>query len=203
MYYSECEMEIKFNYKTGQTPYDDSELEGLKLKNIKSQEELEANELKGIVKTKAWLDKNNFESEKIFTEPFLKEIHKRMFGDVWSWAGKYRSINKTRGVEKTLIAKEIKQAISNTLLWIESESYEPDEIAIRFMHRLMQIQCFPNGNAKHAKLMADIIVEHIFYGDAFSWGRKYGEADNYAKFISCLQNADKGKIKDLLLFARS
>ena len=196
-------MELNLDYKIGQTPLDPTELAGLKLKSIKTAEELEIQEHKGISKTQTWLDKNNFDSDKIFTELFLKEIHKRMFGDVWNWAGKYRLVNKTRGVEKGLISKEIKQVFSNSLVWIESESYEPDEIAIRFMHRLVQIQCFPNGNARHAKLMADIIIEHIFYGEAFTWGENYSKDEARTKFISCLQKADKGDIKGLLAFARN
>jgi fido (protein-threonine AMPylation protein) len=107
------------------------------------------------------------------------------------------------GVEKALISKELKQLFNNIKFWIESESYDPDEITIRFIHRLMQIQCFPDGNARHAKLMADIVMEHVFNGDGFTWGSSLQNPSlAREKFLEALKKADKGKMEDLLKIAR-
>lgn len=35
---------------------------------------------------------------------------------------------------------------------------ELDEFAIRFKHRLVSIHCFPNGNGRHSRMIADIMV---------------------------------------------
>lgn len=196
-------MEPKLVYEAGQSHLDKEELEGLKLSGIKDWKEIIAHESKSISKTITWTEKNQFSTEKIFSELFIREIHKRMFGDVWSWAGKYRLSNKTMGVEKTLISKELKQLFNNIKFWIESESYDPDEITIRFIHRLMQIQCFPDGNARHAKLMADIVIEHVFNGDIFTWGESLNNPKlQREKFLDALKKADKGKMEDLIKFAR-
>ena len=196
-------MELKTAYYPGQAQLDHEELAGLKLQGIKDLTEVIPYETKNILKASTWAEKNLFGPEKIFTELFIKEIHKRMFGDVWDWAGKYRLGNKTMGVDFKLIRQELKQLFSNTMFWIENENYQPDEIAIRFMHRLMQIQCFPGGNARHARLMADIVIEHVLNGDIFTWGKTLNNAElAREKFLDALKKADKGKMDELLKIAR-
>ena len=196
-------MEPKITYEAGQSHLDQEELAGLKLVGIKDWTEILNQESKGIAKTVVWTEKNQFSTEKIFTELFIREIHKRMFGEVWTWAGKYRLSNKTLGVEKGLISKELKQLFNNIKFWIESESYDADEITIRFIHRLMQIQCFSNGNARHAKLMADIVIENVFNGDIFTWGESLNDSKlQREKFLEALKKADKGKMEDLVKLAR-
>jgi len=197
------QMEPNVVYETGQSHLDSEELAGLKITGIKELSDVLPFESKNIAKATVWSEKNQFGSDKIFTEIFIREIHKRMFGDVWQWAGKYRLSNKSMGVEKSLISKELKQLFSNTKFWIESESYNPDEIAIRFMHRLMQLQCFPGGNARHAKLMSDIVIEHILNGEIFTWGESLNDPKlAREKFLDALKKADKGKMDDLLKIAR-
>lgn len=197
-------MELKLVYKTGQSQLDQEELAGLKITSCSNADDIEIQESKSILKAIAWTEKNMFSPDKIFTEVFIKEIHKRMFGDVWTWAGKYRLSNKSLGVDKSLISSEVKQVISNTRFWIESESYDTDEIAIRFMHRLMQVQCFSGGNARHAKLMADVVIEHVLNGDVFTWGASLNNSElAREKFLDALKKADKGKMDDLIKFSRS
>jgi len=77
------------------------------------------------------------------------------------------------------------------------------KIAIRFKHRLVTIHCFPNGNGRHARIMADIIIESVFGKDVFSWNYsnmvKPDETRN--KYIDAIKEADNGNIKPLLEFA--
>jgi len=196
-------MEPKITYEAGQSHLDQEELAGLKLVGIKDWTEILNQESKGISKTVVWTEKNQFSTDKIFSELFIREIHKRMFGEVWTWAGKYRLSNKTLGVEKGLISKELKQLFNNIKFWIESESYNADEITIRFIHRLMQIQCFSNGNARHAKLMADIVIENVFNGDIFTWGESLNDPKlQREKLLDALKKGDKGKMEDLMKLAR-
>lgn len=197
-------MSIELIYIEGQNQLNEEELSGLKIEGLKSYSDIHDAEEAGIKKTVAWVEKNYFKPEKIFTEAFIKEIHKRMFADVWNWAGKYRLANKNLGVDKIKISSELKQLMSNTKFWIEDESYDMDEIAVRFAHRLMQIQAFPDGNARHAKIMANVILEHLLNSEIFSWGESIPDPEkNRAEFLEALRKADKGKMDDLLKFARS
>lgn len=83
-----------------------------------------------------------------------------MYAVCMGMAGKFRKTNKNLGVDKFKIATELKSLLM-TEHFGENSSYPPDEIAIRFKHRLVSIHCFSNGNGRHSRLMADIIIEEI------------------------------------------
>ena len=106
----------------------------------------------------------------LITEDFLKAVHKRMYGNVWAWAGAFRKTNKNIGVDKWQIATELKTLLGDTLYWINNNTYPPEEITIRFKHRLVSIHCFPNGNGRHSRLMADIVIEKVFKQPIYTWG---------------------------------
>jgi Fic-DOC domain mobile mystery protein B len=88
--------------------------------------------------------------------------------------------------------------------WIENNTYAPDEITARFHHGLTFIHPFPNGNGRHARLIADILLVKLGR-PAFSWGSanlvKEGEAR--AKYLEASRAVDSGDIQPLLTFARS
>jgi len=128
-----------------------------------------------------------------------------MLGEVWARAGEFRKSEKNIGVEWINIGVELKYLIDDTKYWIENKTYPPDEIAIRFKHRLVNIHCFPNGNGRHSRIMADIIIESIFGKDVFTWNHSnMVQADETRKkYIAAIREGDKGNIKPLLEFARN
>ena len=100
--------------------------------------------------------------------------------------------------------KDGQTPIDDTKYWIENKTYDPDEIAIRFKHRLVNIHCFPNGNGRHSRLMADIIIESIFSKEVFTWNHSnMVKADEIRyKYINAIREADDGNILPLIKFAR-
>jgi Fic-DOC domain mobile mystery protein B len=127
-----------------------------------------------------------------------------MLGDVWKWAGRLRSSERNLGIPHWEIPVAIKELLANARTWITTEAYAPDEIAVRFHHRLVQIHSFPNGNGRHARLMADLLITELG-GKPFSWGRgglrDHGELRR--RYIAALQAADHHDIQPLLTFSRS
>ncbi|MGI8599084.1 MAG: mobile mystery protein B [Chitinophagaceae bacterium] len=95
--------------------------------------------------------------------------------------------------------------LDDSKYWITNNTYSPDEIAIRFKHRIVTIHCFPNGNGRHSRLIADVIIGKIFNQPVFTWGAanliSSGEAR--AAYLAAIRTADKGNIKPLIIFARS
>ena len=162
-------MGLELEYKDGQTPLDEEEKEGLKIKSITTQGELDEFEQFNIEKAVEWSIHTKFKTEKILTEKFIKNLHKRMYGDVWKWAGEFRKTEKNIGIPWTQIGTELKNLLAHTKYWIENKTFSPEEIAIRFKHRIVSIHCFPNGNGRHSRMMADIIMESIFGKEIFSW----------------------------------
>ncbi len=197
-------MGLNFKYEHGQTPLDENEKEGLRLKSITTQEELNEFEQLNVEKAVEWTIRVRFKPEKILTEKFIKDLHKKMYEDVWKWAGEYRKTDKNIGICWTQIGIELKNLMDDTKYWIQNKTYSQEEIALRFKHRIVTIHCFPNGNGRHSRMMADIIMESIFGKEIFNWHTSnMVKADETRKdYITALREADKGNINPLIEFAK-
>lgn len=197
-------MGLNLDYIDGQTPIDEDEKEGLLIQTISTLGELDEFEQLNVEKAVDWTMKRKLTPDKILTEDFAKELHKRMFGDVWKWAGTFRNSNKNIGVDKYEIGIKLRDLLDDCRYWIEHKSYPEDEIAVRFSHRIVNIHPFPNGNGRHSRLIADILISHGLGKSHFTWGSKNltkkGEARS--KYLKALKEADQGDYKLLIEFAR-
>ncbi|MFL0694624.1 MAG: mobile mystery protein B [Agrobacterium tumefaciens] len=191
-----------FAQPDGATPLNADEREGLRQTWITTRADLNEAEQANIDDAVAWIDRRR--SADILTEGFVFELHKRMFGDVWSWAGLTRKTGKNIGVEPQQIHIQLGGLLRDARYWIEHTSFSPDEIAVRLHHGLVAIHPFPNGNGRHARLMADLLIAQLG-GEPFSWGggtvRDIGTLR--AEYIRGLRAADKHDFVSLLDFARS
>ncbi len=198
-------MELDRTYIEGQTPLDEDEREGLCDKTIESQSELDEREQGNIINAREWVIDISPNLDEILSEDFMKRVHKKMFGDVWKWAGKYRSTNKNLGADKFEISIELRKVFDDCRFWIVNKSFSAEEIAVRFKHRVVVVHPFPNGNGRHSRLMGDIMISKYFKHSAFSWSSKgliaAGEARK--QYLSALRKADSGSYDDLVKFARS
>ncbi len=198
-------MGLDFEYGEGQTALDDDEKEGLLIPTIATRGELDEFEQQNIEQAILWTLKRTFKPDAIFKEEFVKSVHKRMYGDIWAWAGEFRKTNKNIGVDKWQIPTDLHNLLDDAKYWIENGTFSPDELAVRFKHRIVSIHCFPNGNGRHSRLMADIIVNKLFKQPVFTWGAanlvKGGDAR--AEYLKAVKAADNGEIEHLMKFARS
>jgi Fic-DOC domain mobile mystery protein B len=198
-------MGLDLDYIDEQTPLDEDEKEGLLIPTIATRGELDEFEQQNIELALLWSLKHSFKAENVFTEEFLKTLHKRMYGNVWAWAGEFRRTNKNIGVDRWQISIELRKLLGDMKFWYANNIFSPDETTIRFKHRLVSIHCFPNGNGRHSRLMADIVIEKIYKQLHYSWGAsnlvKSGDQRN--AYLSAMKEADKGNIQPLINFARS
>jgi Fic-DOC domain mobile mystery protein B len=164
----------------------------------------ELNELEqiNIANANQW----SFERKRdVLDEGLLKGLHKRMFGDIWKWAGEYRKTEKNIGVNPPFrIQPEVRQIIEDVKYWIANKSYPPDEIAVRFHHRLVSVHPFPNGNGRWSRLAADMLIVQLG-GKRFSWGGAslQAEGDVRRNYIDALHKADDHDLDALIAFAMS
>jgi Fic-DOC domain mobile mystery protein B len=140
----------------------------------------------------------------LLSDKFIRELHRRMLGDVWRWAGKFRTSERNIGIDHGGIPVALRQLLDDTRTWMVDGIFPADETAVRFHHRLVKIHPFPNGNGRHARLMADLLVMSLG-GERFSWGSMniQDPGDTRRRYIAALQAADRHDIHPLLLFARS
>jgi Fic-DOC domain mobile mystery protein B len=198
-------MGLNLNYLEGQTPLDEEEKNGLRIPTIAIRQELDEFEQQSIEDAMLWVFNKSLNAEIVLTEKFICDLHKRMYGQVWSWAGKFRKTDKNLGIDKWKIPVELRALCDDALFWMINQTFSNDEIALRFKHRLVSIHCFSNGNGRHSRLMADIIISKVLNQPIFSWGSSYlVKEDNVRKaYLKALKSADRGELKPLLLFSRS
>lgn len=188
----------------GQTPLDPDEAEGLIPSWIATRGDLDRAEQENIAAAVGRMQRRRLTPNDILSEPFLRQLHRRMFGDVWKWAGTYRGTAKNIGVDAWRIPEELGQLLGDVTYWVANATYPPDEIALRFHHRLASIHPFPNGNGRHSRLAADLLAETLGC-ERFSWGRHLGEdaAAVRRTYFEALHAADRDRLEPLLEFARS
>lgn len=187
------------------TPLESGERDGLLQTWITDRKDLNEAEQENIVKGAAWARRRRgVKAVDLLNDEYAKTLHKQMFGDVWKWAGAYRQTERNIGIEAYRIPVEMPAMFNDVRYWVEHSTYPPDEIAVRLHHRLTKIHPFPNGNGRHARMMADLLIERLG-GQPFSWGS--GDLANAgelrAKYIAALKAADGHDIGPLLAFARS
>jgi Fic-DOC domain mobile mystery protein B len=194
---------MKFVTPEGATPLDSDEADGLLLSHITTRTELDRWEQENIAEAGAWAFSRAHPS--ILTDGFARRLHKRMLGHVWRWAGKYRKTGKNIGLPAWQIATELRTLCDNCAFWIEHVVYPPDEIAVRFHHRLTAIHPFANGNGRHARLMTDILLIHLLKQPRFSWGsgNLVNAGECRKQYIDALRAADRYDYQLLLAFVRS
>ena len=168
---------------------------------ITLREELNEAEQENIMEASEWAFARR---RNVLDERFLTELHRRMFGRVWRWAGQFRRTARNIGVDAYRIPTDLRQLLDDCRFWVDNETYEPDEIAVRFHHRLVQIHPFPNGNGRHARLATDLLL--ISMGQSsFTWGR-ISLVDNSRtrqQYIDALRAADGHHYGPLRDFVRS
>ncbi|MCD4717892.1 MAG: mobile mystery protein B [Desulfobacterales bacterium] len=180
---------IDVKYPEGATPIDPDETEGLLLTHITTQGELNRWEQDNIVEAFAWIEKTK--PKNIFNEQFIKQLHKRMFDNVWKWAGKFRRSDKNIGVSWHQVPMCLQNMCDDVPIWIQTQNESPEEMAVRFHHRLVWIHPFPNGNGRHARLMANIFLENVLHGSPFTWGTRdlSSPSELRRRYLKALQEA--------------
>jgi Fic-DOC domain mobile mystery protein B len=188
----------------GNTPLSHEEQNDL-IPDLTTKEELNEWERQNILEAYGWaLDRRNLRRHEPFSEPYVRELHLRMFDQTWKWAGSYRASEKNIGIAHYQIRDALAALLSDARYWVEEQTFEPDELAVRFHHRLVSIHPFANGNGRHARLMADVVAQRQGR-PIFTWGSAdITQAGNFRRsYIDALRAADKNEILPLLVFSRS
>lgn len=188
----------------GNTPLSPDEQVQL-IPNLATKEELNEWERSNILIAYDWaLNSRTLKRRDPLTEPYVRELHRRMFDQTWRWAGMYRTTEKNLGIPPFQIVDALGGLLGDVRWWVEHQTFPPDEIAVRLHHRLVFIHPFSNGNGRHARLMADVLAK-TQGRPLFTWGGAsiVPTGDYRRSYIDALQSADNGDITSLLDFARS
>jgi Fic-DOC domain mobile mystery protein B len=196
----ERQITVAMEYPDGATPLDPNEIGGLKFKHITTREELDELEQANIESGMRWLAR--YRSD-VITDAFAVTLHSRLFGEVWDWAGSFRQTGKNIGIDPIYIRVELRALMDDARYWAGHKTYPASEAAIRLHHRLVQIHPFPNGNGRHARIMADTVLARVYDAPPIDWagGHDLGKLnERRTAYIAALRAADRGDIGPLIAF---
>lgn len=194
-------------YPDGNTPIRPEEAEQL-IPRISTRGELNEYEALNILRAREWaFECRTIKSTDPLEEPYIRELHHRMFDNVWKWAGTYRQTERNIGCGPKEIVQRVPQLLANTRYWLENKSFSIDEALLRFHHQLTRTHPFANGSGRHARMVADVVAVK-YARPEFSWGAGISlvdESDARTRYLAALRalDANENDLKALLHFARS
>jgi Fic-DOC domain mobile mystery protein B len=190
------------NEPEGATPVDPDEMDGLKFKHVTTRDELNELEQANVESGLLWLDRRR--KTDVLTEQFTLELHRRLFGDVWTWAGQFRKTEKNIGIDPLQISVQLRMLLDDARYWADNSTYTPLEAGARFHHRLVKIHPFPNGNGRHARIAADTYITDRFRHAPIDWAAGHDlqhKNERRDAYIKALRAADAGDYGPLFAFA--
>lgn len=193
-------MNLAVDYPEGATPLDPDELGGLKFKHITTRLELDELEQVNVQSGLSWLARQRGD---VLSDSFAISLHKRLFGDVWDWAGTFRKTGKNIGIDPAHIPVELRTLLDDARFWAQNKTYPASEAAIRLHHRLVKIHPFPNGNGRHARILADAVLGTVYNAEPIDWAGGHDLQklnDRRIAYIAALKAADREDIGPLMLF---
>jgi Fic-DOC domain mobile mystery protein B len=191
---------------SGATPLEQEDLECLIPDFVATRADLNQVEFENITKALPWAQRQarSLGPERLLDYGFMLQLHRRMFGDVWTWAGKQRRRATNIGVEVHLITTQSQLLLDDAKLWHAQSVFEPDTLAVRIHSRLASVHPFPNGNGRCTRMMADLYLLSTGV-EPFTWGGADLDIDGSGRalYIAALIRAvDTGDHSDLIRFAR-
>lgn len=194
-----------FQAEANETPLTEEEKLDL-IPSLSTRAELNAAERSNILTARLWaMRSRTLKREDLITDAFSRELHRRMFNGVWKWAGRYRKTERNLGWEVHRLTEGVYNAFADAQVWLDHETYPLHEVAVRLHHQLVVVHPWPNGNGRHARLMADVVVA-ARGGDELTWsiGADIVKAGTAREgYIAAIHAADAGDFAPLLAFARS
>lgn len=185
----------------GATPIEPDDLQFL-IPRLRTRAQLNEFEERNIFDAKENAHTSRYMRRNLISNDGLTKLHLWMFNEVWTWAGQFRTRITNIGVEVHQIRSQLATLLGSVQYWIENNTYTLEECAVRFHHKLVQIHLFPNGNGRHARLVADLMM---FYDGQpeFTWGGKSIDVESEARnrYLAALKKADGNNYTDLMKFA--
>jgi Fic-DOC domain mobile mystery protein B len=198
-------MALTDTHSPGATPLRPEDLRGLKLLHVTTYSELNEAEAANIISGQEWaLRARTSNLSSMLSDDYLQLLHEKLYGQVWKWAGAYRTHDTNIGSQYPMIRTDLRQFFDDARYWVDHSTFDPQELAIRTHHRIVKVHPFPNGNGRHSRLIADLLLMRHFKIERLPWGGgALGNEDpNRVEYIAALQEADRNNYVPLIAIAR-
>jgi Fic-DOC domain mobile mystery protein B len=187
---------------TGQTPIHPEDLDGLLPRHISTQGELDELERENVLTGTVWALRRRRTLASVLQDVYLRELHRRCFGGVWSWAGTYRTRATSIGIDAFKVASAVRDLMLDAALWFDAtgDLAGTDEALARLHYRVVAIHPFANGNGRTGRLYTDVVARAVG-APPLSWGRQL--PDTRGTYLQALRSADAGDLRPLTEYLRS
>jgi Fic-DOC domain mobile mystery protein B len=188
--------------RDGSTPLDHDQIKGIRFAHLTTMGELDELEDENIQRGLEWL--NHQKTKDYLSIEFLCKLHEKLFGEVWKWAGKFRTvevnISKYRHHD---VRPQLHNFFEDIKLWISGGKMSWDEISAEMHHRLVTIHPFPNGNGRTTRIFTEYVQKRN-QQQVTSWGstRKIDQKKRRDDYIKALRLADIGDFRALIDFMK-
>lgn len=188
----------------GATPLSEEDYIDLIPAHVKDRESLNLAEAMNILKAQTKYFETRLTPPEILDDLFIRQLHKDMFGDVWAWAGKYRSRDLNLGIGFSEVPVAVRNLTEDARLWLQEAEIDADFVACKVHHQLVSIHPFVNGNGRLSRLVADLLIVCLSRPE-FSWGSlsDYSSREVRDLYLMALRSADQGELGPVMAFARS
>lgn len=177
-----------FDTSDGNTPVGEDEARGLRLSWVRTRGDLNEAEAANILEALRMIRPAS--TDEVLDDLWLRRLHRRMFGDVWSWAGTYRLSDRNIGVDWKLVPAAVRALVEDCRSWLASD--DTGEPFARFHHRLVAIHPFPNGNGRHSRAAADLLCRaSAMRRPSWGAGTYADEAALRAAYLGTLRAVDR------------
>jgi Fic-DOC domain mobile mystery protein B len=183
----------------GPTPLSEDEKDQLIPGHLVNREQLNEWEQRNILEAEQWAFSQR--RTRVLSADFVRALHRRMFDRTWKWAGSFRTTDKNIGVPAHQIPTALRNGLDDAEHGLENEVFPIPEVAVRLHHRLVSVHPFPNGNGRHARLAADVLLFNL-NKSRLDWGGPPLDSSGQKReeYIRALQAADAGDFNPLLQF---
>jgi len=182
------------NQPEGATPLDD--ISGLLRDDVTTRGQLDEAESLNIVSAIEWLEGGRLPD--VFTVEFYRQLHSRMYNDVWSWAGALRSATGAQtnvGVPPEAVPQELgRVAMEYYEKWKNRGDEKLVPFIARYHHALVLVHPFNNGNGRWSRLCCDALVEQVINEPPIVWATDTLTSDSGERsaYIAAMKQADEG-----------
>lgn len=189
-------------HAAGATPLEPDEAEGLRLPWVATRADLDEAEQSAILRGLGRRRWQRPSVDDLLDDKAVRDLHRDLLGEVWTWAGRYRTTEKSIGIDPRQISVEMRNLVDDARAW--QQAMPVDELGTRFHHRLVAIHAFANGNGRHGRALTDLLVRSLG-AEPFTWGASAELATDElrARYIAALRAADRGDLAPLSEFVRS
>ena len=98
----------------------------------------------------------------LLNDYFVRDLHARLFGPVWNWAGRWRRTEVNIGVAPERIAVELRNALDAIAYrWDHTDDWTLRQLGIVVHAETVRIHPFVDGNGRTTRLLADLVFAAV------------------------------------------